>query len=371
MALDGYVRVAKHAGLNETSALLDALSGLEGTPAEVADRLKYHHVIRLVHCAVPDDVLRARLPPALVDALESRRRIGRVPVRTLLAAFDDLNRSLAAARVPVLLLKGFYFAERLYGGLDRRPQHDLDLLVPSKDFRCAVRGLRGLGFVRKSRDLHSLSFIRDQISVDLHRYLRWAPAYALDEAAIWSTAVDVHVQGVAMRTLSDEYSLVMLATASFEDLGQGTCKLKPLLDLYLLLRQIDPTTDWEAFFARRERENLLAVTVNVLALATELFASDEELPRLGAALARRRHLCVLTDRDAVLALVFAPRKHDPNLMWFRRIYPGSMTHYLAWFWYAGFPANAGRFIPALRSGLRLAESWRATRSVASHPPPRP
>src|SRR5262249_49533400 len=161
-----------------------------------------------------------------------------------------------------------WFAERLYGGLRRRPQHDIDLLVRSRDFRRAARSFRRLGFARKGRDLHSLSFIRDDVSVDVHRYLRWAPAYALDEAAIWDTALDVHVEGVAMRTLSDEHSLVMLAMAAFEDLGQGAAKLKQLLDLYLLLRRVDATFDWEAFFLRRERENLLAVTVNVLALVT-------------------------------------------------------------------------------------------------------
>jgi len=362
MALDGYVRVAKHAALNEPAALLEALAALDGPPAAVADRLRRHHLIRLVQATVSDDALRARLPRALVEAIASRRRVGRVPIETQLAVFDGVHRALAAAGVPVLLLKGVWFAERLYGGLHRRPQHDVDLLVRPKDFRRAGRCLRALGFARKGRDLHARSVVRDGVTVDLHRHLRWAPAYALDEAAMWDAAQDVRVGGVAMRTLSDEYSLVMLTTASFEDLGQGACRLKPLLDLYLLLRRLDPTTDWEAFLARRERENLLAVTVNVLALVTALFTADAELPRLAAALARRRHLCVLAGREAVLALVAAPRKHDPNLIWFGRVYPGSMAHYLAWFWYAGFPANAGRFLPALRSGLRLAGARRTARA---------
>ena len=37
--------------------------------------------------------------------------------------------------------------------------------------------------------------------------------------------------------------------------------------------------------------------------------------------------------------MLAPRKDPANLSWFRAIYPGSFTVYLAWFWAAGFPAN--------------------------------
>jgi hypothetical protein len=37
MALDGFVRVAKHAGLDEPAALLDALAALHGEPVAIAD----------------------------------------------------------------------------------------------------------------------------------------------------------------------------------------------------------------------------------------------------------------------------------------------------------------------------------------------
>ncbi len=70
-----------------------------------------------------------------------------------------------------------------------------------------------------------------------------------------------------------------------------------------------------------------------------VFEAPEMVPHLTAALAPHLHEIVLTSRQAALDLLLAPRKDPANLSWFRAIYPGSFTMYLAWFWAAGFPAN--------------------------------
>lgn len=354
-------RVAKHAGPGEPEALLAALAALDGPAEEAAELLRAHHLVRLVHSTLPEAALRARLPAALVDALASRRPIQRLPVATLLAAYDEVQAAFAGAGVPLLLLKGFAFAERLYGGLERRPQHDLDLLVRRRDRRRALRLLAGLGFARKAYDLHSRTVVRAGVAVDLHHALRRAPAFAIEERVLWDTAVEQPVGARRFRTLSDEYALVLLVLASFEDLGQGMAKLKQLLDLYLLLRAVDATLDWEAFFTRREGENLGGVAVHVLALAATLFEAEAELPRLAAALAARRAGCAPASRDEVLALVGAPRKDVASLAWFGRVYPGSLLLHLLWFWAGGFPANLRNLGPAWLGSLR--------RLAASHAAP--
>ena len=286
MALDTYVGIAKHAGLRHAQALLDALATLEGDPLAVADTLRAHHLIGLVRSSVAPAALAARVPRRLVESLESRPSVQRVPPHALLEAFDEVRRALAAAGVPVLMLKGLYFAERLYGGLGHRPQHDVDILVRHR--RRALRVIRRLGYERRSRDLHSWSFGRGDLRLDLHGVVRWAPAFRLDEDAFWRDAIEVRLGGIAVPTLSDEHTLVALVLAAFEDLGQGMAKLKQLLDLYLLLRQVDGTLDWTSFLARRRDENLLQVTVNVLALVADLFEAREELPCLAAALDAHR-----------------------------------------------------------------------------------
>ena len=205
--------------------------------------------------------------------------------------------------------------------------------------------MRELGFERHRRDLHSIALRRDLLRVDVHRHLRWAPAFALDEAAMWRTVREVTIDGVAVRTPSDEYTLVSLVLAAFEDPEPGLAKLKQLLDLDLLLRAMDAATDWDAFFARRNDERLLGIAVNVLALSVALFESADAVPRLTAALEPRRGLCVLATRDAVLRLVGAPAKDRASLVWFARIYPGSLAHYLFWFWWFGLPGDLTRLGP--------------------------
>lgn len=362
MGFDAYVDVAKHAGLRDGAGLLGALAALEGDPGEIADTLRRHHLLRFVRDLVPEDRLRARLRPAVVDALASRRPVGRVPVRTLLVAFDEVRRALEAAEIRVLVLKGFAFAERLYGGIDRRPQHDVDVLVRPRDFRRTMATLRRLGFVRRKSDLHSVAVDRGPIQIDVHRHVRWAPAFALDEAAMWDTAVEHRIDGIRVPTLSDEYTIVLLVLAAFEDLGQGQEKLKQLLDLHLLLRAVDAATDWEAFLTRRARENLLGVAVSVLALETLLFDAAAETPRLTRALAARPLPGALATRAEVLALVSAPAKDPASLAWFARVYPGSLLHYLLWFWWGGLPGNLGRLGPRwLAEHLRVLRGSRVRR----------
>ncbi len=354
MAFDDYVRLARHVALRDEAALLEGLAALTDPPEVVATTLRHHHLTRAVRGLVPEETLRGNLPSPLVEALLGSRAIGRAPIADLIDAFTEASAALAAADIPVLLLKGFYLAERLYGGLAHRPQSDVDLLVRPRDFRRAVRTLRTLGYVVARGDNHSRDLVRGRSKIDLHRFLRWAPALRIDESALWASTIEGEAAGVTFRTLSDEYTLVALAVGAYENLGQGMARMKQLLDLWLLVRALDPAYDWEGFFGRREPENLGAIIVNVFAFVRELFASPDELPSLARALSTRRALIVPLDRAGARALLAAPRKSHDNLVWFARVYPGSVALYLAWFWYGGFPDNLSQFGPSwLLSHLRL------------------
>jgi hypothetical protein len=112
------------------------------------------------------------------------------------------------------------------------------------------------------------------------------------------------------------------------------------LEILRLLRDLEGgAIDWGRFFAARASENLLAVTVNVIAVVLDAFAMRDSLPRLRAELDARAQCIVYAGRAAALALVGAPPKSAASLRWFARIYPGSMLYYVAWFWAGGFPAN--------------------------------
>ncbi|HZR82040.1 MAG TPA: nucleotidyltransferase family protein [Candidatus Binatia bacterium] len=338
-AIADYVAIAREVGFGRPATVVDALRALGGPPHEIAAALRSHHLLGFAQRALREASAEERLSPELLAALAAQRPIQRAAPEELLATFDEVRRALARAAIEARMLKGLYLAQRLYGGIDRRPQFDVDVLVRRRDLRRAVVVLRAAGFTSQAYDLHSRTVIRNGLKVDLHGSLRWAPAYRIDEEALWRRSRDVVIDGLSVPTLSDEDTLLLLLLAAFEDLGQATSNLKQLLDVALFLRDVEPTANWGDFFARRARENVLGVSVNAIAVVLDAFAMRDELPCLQAELARHAGDVVHADREAALALVGAPPKAAESLRWFRHVYPGSMLHYVAWFWASGLPGN--------------------------------
>lgn len=329
MSHEAYARLARHLGADEPDAALDALRAVADDPALV-ETIRRHHLITLLWRTVREDDLRARIPAGafaeLVEWLSRRRPSATDNLRVLAEAQDVLAR----AGIGCLVLKGAYFADRLYGGLERRPQYDVDLLVRRGDFASATRTLGAIGYVERWRDLHSITLLRDDAHVDLHWCFRNAPAYRLDEARIWRDAAPYTVAGTTFTTPSDEDMLVALSLAVFQDVGLGTAKLKQLVDVDLLVRDVDARLDWAAFLRRREREGTLAIVVNVLDLVAAIFRAAPAVPRLAAALAEHRDLLVARGPDDAARLVFAARGTTANRLWFFRVYPGSIARYWLW-----------------------------------------
>ena len=338
MHAEGYVDVARLAALKNAEALAAAIDALGEPPDRIAATLRAHHIASLVRASLDCAPQPARFAP-IYDAIARLRQLPFLTAAECASGFDEVRSRLGAHGVDVLLLKGIYFARRFYGGSQWRPQFDVDVLIRSSARRQSRRALLAAGFTRTAYDLHSATFTREHLKVDVHSWLRRAPAYRIDEAAVWNSAPTVTVEGLEARTLSDEFAVVMLVLSTFEDLGQGTTRLKQLLDAYLLLRSMDPSTDWSAFFERRSRENISPIALAVLDLIVRLFRVDDEVPRLAQALEARRRSIPELSRPEILALVFAARKNAGNMAWFRGVYPGSLPRYLLSFWAGGFPAN--------------------------------
>jgi hypothetical protein len=352
-----YVRAAEHAAARRKGPLVEDLRSLGRSARRdsILTTLRTHSLARLILGVLNESELRSALDGEIVDVLESWRRLPWVTHQVLLRGFDDARGALATVGVPVLLLKGAWFAESLYGGIDRRPQLDVDVLVHRTDYARSCRVLLHAGFASAGYDAHSRTFSREGAKLDLHRCLRNAPAYRLDEGAMWAESLEVAIGGLTLRTLSDEWHLVLLALGLLEDLGQGMAKVRQLLDLHLLLSRADRNLDWPCFLARRKKEGILGCVVNVFALTVALFEAENETARLQTALGEHRALIDAATVNRALDLVFSERKALDNLEWFARIYPGSMAAYLAAFWWGGFPANlGGAELGRLAASLRVA-----------------
>ena len=348
----GYARLARCLGANDREGALAALAAVAGDPA-LAATLRRHHLATLLAATLGDDALRARLPAAAHAALRVWLDRQRPSAAEHLRALAEARAALAEHGVDCMVLKGLYFADRLYGGLERRGQYDVDLLVRRRDFRRASRALRALGYAARWRDLHSVTWRRATTHVDLHACFRNAPPYRLDEARTWAERVPWAIGEVAFPTPSDEDTLVMLALALFQDVGLGSAQLKQLLDVYLLAVAVDAAFDWERFMARRAPERTLAIVVNVLDLACRVLDEEGRLPRLAAALAPHRARCVAGTRVDALALVLGDAGAARNRAWFLALYPGSIAWYWLWLLPRKLPAYlSGRAPGRTRSALR-------------------
>ncbi len=329
VSLADYPLLARCLGANDRAGALAALSRVAGDPALV-DTIRRHHLISLLWTTIAEDDLRARLPPEAFATLHDWLRRPRSSPEQNLHTFAEVQAAFRRDGVDCMLLKGAYFAHRLYGDLNRRAQYDVDLVVRRSDFRKASRTLRVLGYVERWRDLHSVTWKRDAAHIDLHSCFRNVPVYHLDEERIWRDGIPYAIAGVSFRTPSDEDALVLLALSLFQDVGLGSAKLKQLVDANLLAASIDEGFDWPRFFGRRRPEGTLAIAVNVLDLVLRVFDAASSLTRLASALAPYREMLVVSEREHALALLFAERGAVANKAWFFQVYPGSIARYWLW-----------------------------------------
>lgn len=356
----GYVAVARCAAVRDGKGLRAALDSLADPLEVIARELVRHQLLPTALATLRDaeDQLWVPRLEGVVQGLEPRHRNWS---QAVLAGFAEVSGALRSAGVEALVLKGPILAVRLYGGLERRPQADLDILVMRARRRDAERALRAIGYERARRDQHAFVLRRGDARVDLHWAIRSAPAYRFDEPSIWRDCPAAEVMGVPVRTLSDEYLLALLSVGLAEDAGIGMVKLKQLIDLWLLARELDDRLAWDAWFERRQPERIDEVAAAGLWLMLAATRGATEMPHLAAALGARTRR---DGRDAApqraLDLLAAPR-HDPaSRRWFADAYPGSLAvlrlHSLA----AGLPHSLleARLLRGLRRSAVPARAGR-------------
>lgn len=350
---DRLVRIARCGIRGDGQGVRSALSGLDESSDGLAAALQRHQLGELAVQALRADDPGSRLAGAIADGLERVRWFPPVEARVLLAAFVELQEAFRAVHLPVLILKGAVLAQRLYGGLDRRPQYDLDLLITRAGARRARQVTRGLGYELVRRYQHAVSLRRAPIEVDLHWALRSAPAYRIDYDRVWEDAVPVKLDQVAARTLSDEHLLLLLASSLVEDAALGTARLKQLCDLWLLAQELDASFDWDAWFQARRSERLETVVANGLALTLGVLDAWGDAPRLGQALESRSALLRIGGREQATMLLASSGVAAANSKWFDSVYPGSPFVYRMHSFVTGLPASLRDVRPARYLPSRL------------------
>jgi len=311
--------------------LADALVGVRRPgaaplPADLVAWLERHDLAAPVYFsgAVLDADFTARLRPAALSVAASNR--------AHFEALDRIEQGLAAATIPVVLLKGAALAHAAYGGPSRRPMSDLDLWIGRGRIAEAVSLLRDLGY-REERHADGETQLRPALRrgglVELHEsafrgwWIRWTAS--VDEAGAWQRATPC-AAGRAARRLAPEDEVIQLACHLVTN-HVAQAPLRGLLDLALVARSRRP--DWAEVADRAARWRLATAVWLALDRAERLIGlpgADAALARLRPSLARRLVLSrvaapfsILTERSAwtrrpIVPLVCADRVRDAARM---------------------------------------------------------
>jgi len=281
----------------------------------------------------------------------------------LLRVSEEVRSALVEAGFGCLFLKGFYFGHRFYRDVNRRHQGDIDVLVRSGHFEAALQELARLGFdvttnlddgkpvAERLREIrgrapakapHAVTVRRGATRLDLHWCLDSRSLGRMDEERLWAQRRRFSLSGHQFETLCDEHTLAFLLVSICGDLRRGACRAKHFLDLYLMLRELEPDGGWEDFCERQREQGLLELAINVLAVFFSLWGCAAELPRLVASVTPRLHLVELRDGAEALALMERPRGNAENRVWFRRVHPRSRSRFWAWRLTRGLPHTLTR-----------------------------
>ena len=142
--------------------------------------------------------------------------------------------------------------------------------------------------------------------MDLHFAPRVLAGIHFDGDAMWKGAMEFELSGLTLPTLGDEDTLLVAAVGVGTDIQRGALNLRKVWDIYMMLKALDSSADWPAFLDRCEAEGSLKLVINVFAFVGNLLGTMDDWPRLGAAMADKDQLVLITSESearTVFALV--------------------------------------------------------------------
>lgn len=263
---------------------LDAAGWLEAAQGEDVVALVQAR-LRAEPAGVPDAVQAAFEDAARAEAAQSMLR--QAEARRVLAL-------LAAAGLPVLLLKGSALAYWLYPAPHLRHCADVDLLFETREAALhAAALLAGDGYVRRQHfgDAATAEFLcrrelpgRARVELDMHWALSSAPVFGrrFTFAELMAASQPLPALAPEARGLGPAHACLHACLHRLSDLSNGgDDRLKWLYDLHLLAAAMTDA-DWRQCVALAAERGLSGVCVHGLEAAAQALATHLPSPPLDA-----------------------------------------------------------------------------------------
>ncbi len=278
------------------------------------------------------------IPAPLLEQLAASYQTQEQKSHNNLQLLVEIQRVLTGASIPFLSLKGLYVAERFFGGVNRRFMWDLDILVRPEDFQAAIAATEAIGLRPSSPSkfdptnpfwgIHAVQVSGNGGYLDIHHAIRSLPKISFDHDAIWNNALEFHVGSAKFPTLCDTDTLLISAIGVGADIQNSHHNLRKIWDIYIMLLEMDATTDWQSFFSECEKQGSLKLVLNMFSFCLLLLDAKQDCPRLSQAtsLVNQDLICITTTEQADRIFV-RNRQHISNRILFSRLLPVSALHY--------------------------------------------
>lgn len=201
----------------------------------------------------------AQVPQTTAAMLRDVSRETAVHNLQLLWALNGVLKGLQAVAIPVIVLKGAYLVQSIYGSVGQRPMVDVDILVREDDIgRCDER-LRQLGYryheTSEEAAHHLLYTTPDAEKQLIEVHWRISPPqfpFAVPMEGLWSRAQPFRTGGIETLALSLEDLLLHLCYHDSYHHRYYAIGLKNLVDVAEIVRQKGEDIDWTMVEARAQ-----------------------------------------------------------------------------------------------------------------------
>lgn len=179
------------------------------------------------------------------------------------AELRSLLTVLHAEGIPVILLKGIYLADAVYGQIGFREMCDIDLLVRPADLDRVAAVLKTKGYVAAQsiscEIIMATSHHLPPLTCDGHTHveIHWnltkpGKSYSSDPACLWTRAVSCRTAAGEALALSPEDLLLHLCLhTSYQHLF--VFGLRPFCDIAATIESFGAGIDWQAVVERADR----------------------------------------------------------------------------------------------------------------------
>jgi hypothetical protein len=200
-----------------------------------------------------------------------------------LCFYGELRQMLSVLKlegIPLILLKGIFLADAVYGSMSVREMNDIDVLARPADLARIAGILTEMGYTPLSlisvdttlKSAHHLPRMikNGHAGFEIHWNLTCPDeSYSIDPAGLWERAVPVHLAGCDALTLSPEDLLLHLCLhTSYQH--QFAFGLRPSCDIAETIAHFGSTLDWQTITKQAAHWGWQRGTYLALELATEL-----------------------------------------------------------------------------------------------------